>query len=325
MRAIVLAGGHATRLWPITKNRAKPLLPVNGRPIIDFIIEELEEREDMEKIYISTNAKFAEDFEDYVNEFGYCNVEVIVEDQMCEEEKPGTIGAIIQLLDKKPSDDYLIIGGDNYQTLDIKQFLDEVEGFPGLACYKLESKEKAKSFGVVETNGDYEIIGFQEKPDKPKSTLASTACYFFPEKHLELFDKYEEHFSQTDVPAEQYLDEPGRLIEWGHKQTTFKGVPFEGAWVDVGTREGYLEAFEAIYGEDMQIVEGEVDNCELSGNVYVMEGAKVSDSELEDTIVFPDALITNSHLKGSIVDKKAILNGAEADDSLIGEHSKVKQ
>ena len=326
MKAIVLAGGHATRLWPITKNRAKPLLPVNGRPIIDFIIKDLAEKDDIEDIYISTNEKFSEDFEQYVSEFGYEDkVEVVVEDQNCEEEKPGTIGAIINLLECKPSDDYVVIGGDNYYSLDIDEFLDEVNGYPALACYKLDSKEKAKSFGVVETNEDHEIVGFQEKPEEPRSTLASTACYFFPEKDLDLFDKYEEHFAQTDIPADQYLDEPGRLIEWAHKKRTFKGFSFTGEWVDVGTREGYLEAHEAVHGTGEKIVEGRTRNTQMEGNVYVMEGAEVANSQLKDCIVFPEAKIEGSSMESSIVDQKARVRNAEVRESLLGEHSRLFQ
>jgi len=323
MRAIVLAGGHATRLWPITKNRAKPLLPVNGRPIIDFIIKDLEKHDDIEKIYISTNEKFAGDFRDYKEDYGYDKVDIVVEEQDCEEEKPGTIGAMINLLDQKPSDDYVIIGGDNYYSLDIDEFLEEVNGYPALACYKLDTKEEATSFGVVEIDDDNEIVGFQEKPDEPRSKLASTACYYYPEKDLDLFDKYEEHFSKTDIPAEQYLDEPGRLIEWAHKKRTFKGFPFTGEWVDVGTRDGYLEAHKAVHGAGQQIIEGRTRNTKMEGNVYVMKGAEVNNSRLKDCIVFPEAKIEGSSMESTIVDQKARVSNADMQESLVGEHTRL--
>ncbi len=92
----MLAGGHATRLWPVTKNRAKPLLPVGDRPIIDHLVDDI----DADEIIISTNEKFAEDFREYAEEFDR-DVTVSVESQGSEEEKPGTIGALIQLLDRQ--------------------------------------------------------------------------------------------------------------------------------------------------------------------------------------------------------------------------------
>jgi len=89
------------------KNRAKPLLPLGEQPIIDYIVEHLD---DLDEIIISTNEKFAEDFEDYAEEIDRDNVNVVVESQGSEEEKPGTIGAIINLLDDEElEDDDLVI------------------------------------------------------------------------------------------------------------------------------------------------------------------------------------------------------------------------
>jgi len=107
----------------------------------------------------------------------------------------------------------------------------------------------ASSFGIVDTEGD-EITDFKEKPEEPPSTLASTAFYFFPEDQISLFNEYEKHFKQTDVPAEKYLDEPGRLIEWAHEKTDMYAYSFDGDWFDIGTRKGYLDATKAVVGEN---------------------------------------------------------------------------
>ncbi|MFB6245388.1 MAG: NDP-sugar synthase, partial [Candidatus Nanohaloarchaea archaeon] len=122
MKAVVLAGGHATRLWPVTKNRAKPLLPLGERPIIDYILDEIDE--EVEETIISTNEKFSEDFEDYIIEFGR-DARVVVENQDSEEEKPGTIGAILKLIESEDlEDDLLIVGGDNYFGFDFRELLE---------------------------------------------------------------------------------------------------------------------------------------------------------------------------------------------------------
>jgi glucose-1-phosphate thymidylyltransferase len=324
MRAIVLAGGHATRLWPITRNRAKPLLPLDGRPIIDYIVAELEDDPAVEEIYISTNRKFAPDFEAYIDERGYSKSEVVVEDQESEEEKPGTIGAILKLLAKKGDDDYLIIGGDNYYSFSITSFLDVADGRPTIACFDVGTRERATSFGVVEADDDGMIVDFEEKPDDPDSTLASTACYFFPEHHIDLFRRYEEYFrEETDVPADRYLDEPGRLVEWAHRQTDMFAFPFQGNWFDVGTREGYLEAQRKV--ADGAVVEGDVRSSDLGDHVYVMEGATVVDSELSDCIVFPEARIEGSSVDASIVDQQASLSNVDLTGSLVGEHSQLRR
>jgi len=320
MKAIILAGGHATRLWPITKNRAKPLLPLGEKPIIEYIVEDME---DVDDIIISTNEKFAGDFEDYIKEYNRENARVVIEEQDSEEEKPGTIGAIIKLLDKEGlEDDLLVIGGDNYYSFDIADFLEfaQDKDAPANVVYDVEDKDMASSFGIVDTEGD-EITGFEEKPDIPPSTLASTACYFFPEDKVSLFHEYERHFKETDIPAEQYLDEPGRLIEWAHERTPMYAYSFSGDWYDIGTPKGYLNAMNAIVDQD--IINGIVENSQIGENVFIMEGATVENSIIENSIVFPEAEIEDSNIRDSIIDRDTEVEKTQLNDAIIGEHTSL--
>lgn len=322
MKAIVLAGGHATRLWPITRHRAKPLLPLNGRPIIDYIIQDLDADPEVDEILVSTNAKFAPDFEEYLEGRGYEDARVIVEQQRSEEEKPGTIGAILNILEDEGRDDYLIVGGDNYYSFQASAFLDAAGDRPMVACYDIGSPEDASAFGVVATDGDDRITDFVEKPDEPPSSLVSMACYYFPAEHIDLFERYDAHFAATEVPADRYLDEPGRLIEWAHEQTPMDAFTFTGHWFDVGTREGYLSAQRALSDGD-NVIEGDIEDTELGENVVVLEGASVEGSRLDDCIVFPDAEVRDAELTGSVVDRGAELVSVAFRDSLVGEHSRL--
>jgi len=320
MKAIVLAGGHATRLWPITKNRAKPLLPLGERPIIDYIIDDMD---DVDDIIISTNEKFAGDFEDYIDDYDRDNVRVVVEEQDSEEEKPGTIGAIIKLLDKEGiEDDLVVIGGDNYYSFDIADFIDfaQEKESPANVVYDVEDKDMATSFGIVDTEGD-EITGFEEKPDVPPSTLASTACYFFPEDEVSLFHEYEDYFKQTDVPAEQYLDEPGRLIEWAHEQTPMYAFSFTGDWFDIGTPEGYISAMDELM--DTDIVNGKTEDSRIGKNVFIMEGAEIENSTVKNSIIFPEAEIKDSEIRSSIIDCDTDIRDTELNDAIIGKHTSL--
>jgi glucose-1-phosphate thymidylyltransferase len=318
MKAVVLAGGHATRLWPITKNRAKPLLPLGEQPIIDYIVEHLD---DLDEIIISTNEKFAEDFEDYAEEFDRDNVNVVVESQGSEEEKPGTIGAIINLLDDEElEDDLLIVGGDNYFGLDFSKLLDfcEEKDGPVNVVYDVKDFDMASSFGIVDTEGD-EITDFKEKPEEPPSTLASTAFYFFPEDQISLFNEYEKHFKQTDVPAEKYLDEPGRLIEWAHEKTDMYAYSFDGDWFDIGTRKGYLDATKAVVGENK--ISGDTKNCDIGENVVVMEGSELENVNIENSIIFSHVELKDSEVRNSLVDENSDIEGADLNGAIIGEHT----
>lgn len=320
MKALILAGGHATRLWPITRNRAKPLLPLGGRPLVDYLVAELEEVAD--DVIISTNEKFADDFSDYIEEHDR-DCSIIVENQDSEEEKPGTLGAIIQIMENESiDDDLLVVGGDNYFGIDfaaLAEFFHRVDG-PVNAVYDIGEPEDATGFGVVDVEDD-RIVGFEEKPETPPSSLISTALYLFPEESLSLFHRYEKHFSHTDVPEEEYLDEPGRLIEWGHSRTPMYAYPFSGDWFDIGTPDNYLEANRNV---GRQTIEGDVTDSELGDSVFVMENASVRNSELENCIIFPGAEISDATLENTIVDREASLNGIRLSDSVVGEFSNIQ-
>jgi glucose-1-phosphate thymidylyltransferase len=317
MKAIVLAGGHATRLWPITKNRAKPLLPVGDKPIIDYIIEDLE---DVDEVLISTNAKFSTDFENYAEEFYRDNVRVVVEDQDSEADKPGTIGAILKILEQENiNDDLLVIGGDNIYSFDISDFIKfaQTRG-PANVVYDVDDFEMASSFGIVDTD-DERIVGFEEKPEEPPSTLASTACYYFPEENIDLFSKYDKHFQETDVPKEQYLDEPGRLIEWAHDRVDMYAFSFDGHWFDVGTRQGYLEALDKVV--DGNIVNGETSGCDIGDNVFIMEDTELENVTIRNTVVFSDSEIKDSEIRNSLIDQNCSIQDTDLNDAVIGEHT----
>ncbi|EGQ43730.1 MAG: nucleoside-diphosphate-sugar pyrophosphorylase [Candidatus Nanosalina sp. J07AB43] len=322
MKAIVLAGGHATRLWPVTKNRAKPLLPLGDRPIIDYIVDDI--IDEVDEIIISTNEKFADDFRAYIADEGIQKTaRVVVENQDSEEDKPGTIGAIINLIETEElSDDLIIVGGDNYQSFDGSDFVEfcREKNSPANVVYDVKQKSIAKQIGIVDLEDD-RIVDFEEKPEEPPSTLGSIAWYFFPSDDLDLFDKYEEHFRQTDVPENEYLDEPGRLIEWAHERTEMYAFSFDGQWFDVGTPKGYLDATASI--TDSNVVEGEVESSDLGDNVVVMEDAVVRNSSLENSIVFPEAKIRDSDVKNSIIDRHSKVQDVDLNDALIGEHTLI--
>jgi glucose-1-phosphate thymidylyltransferase len=322
MKAIILAGGHATRLWPITKNRAKPLLPLGEEPIIDHIVQDI--KDEVDEIIISTNEKFEEDFNNYVADKGLQKtVRVVVENQDSEDEKPGTIGAIINLLAKEEiEDDLIVIGGDNYQSFDGAEFVEfcEEKDGPANVVYDVKDEEFATQFGIVDVD-DEKIVDFEEKPEEPPSTLASIAWYYFPSEDLTLFGEYEDHFAKTDVPEEQYLDEPGRLIEWAHKQTDMYAFSFDGDWFDVGTPEGYLKATASV--TDGKIVNGSTDRSEIGENVVIMDGAEVANSTVENSIIFPEANVKDSEVRNSILDQHAKVDDVDLNDALIGEHTDI--
>lgn len=320
MKAIVLAGGHATRLWPLTKNRAKPLLPLAGKPIIAYVLDELERIDAVDDVLISTNAKFDADFQRFLAEHDYDKARIVVEDHTNEEQKIGSLGAVLQIMENEGEDDYFVVGGDNYTTLSLQDFLAFAQEKDAIvtACFELENWEDAREFGVVETDGEQRITGFEEKPEQPSSSLISTAFYFFPRSSRTMFDDYVNAHRGSGT---NYLDEPGRLIEWAHTRYDLYAYPFTGAWYDIGTPENYLTA-QAALGNNYR--KGTVTDSTIGDNVCLMDDAIIERSEVEGCIVFPGAKIRDSTLKRCIIDEEATVSGQELQDAVIGSYSRVQ-
>ncbi|WP_101296570.1 sugar phosphate nucleotidyltransferase [Halegenticoccus soli] len=320
MKAVVLAGGYATRLWPITKNRPKMLLPVGEDTVIDIIFDELESDERISEVYVSTNEAFAEDFERYLSESGFEKPTLSVEETTEEEEKFGVVGALAQLIDREDvEEDLLVVAGDNLLSFPMSDFVDyfKDKGTPTLAAYDVGSYQRAKSYGLVELDGE-RVVDFQEKPDNPKSTLVSIACYAFPADTLPLFDEY--------LAADNNPDEPGWFIQWLQGREAVHAYTFDGAWFDIGTPESYLDAISwKLDGENYVHETATVENSELGDNVHVMAGAEVVNSHLEQTVVFPDTSIRDSDIRRSIIDRETRIEGLDFAGALIGAHTRITQ
>jgi glucose-1-phosphate thymidylyltransferase len=316
MKAIVLAGGYATRLWPITKHRPKMFLPVGESTVIDTVFADLEADDRISEVFVSTNQRFAAEFESYLADSEFEKPTLSVEETTAEDEKFGVVGALAQLIDREGiEEDLVVVAGDNLISFDIAEFVDffETTETPVLAAYDVESTERARSYGLVELDGD-RVVDFQEKPDDPKSTLVSIACYAFPAATLDRFAEY--------LEAGENPDEPGWFVQWLQDREAVHAFTFGGAWFDIGTPESYLDAVAWHLDGDVRIDDGAtVESSTLKRNVHVMAGAEVVDSTLERTVVFPNATIHDADVRGSIIDEETRVENLDLADALIGAHS----
>ncbi|MWG35224.1 sugar phosphate nucleotidyltransferase [Halomarina oriensis] len=317
MHAVVLAGGYATRLWPITRHRPKMLLPVGDSTVIDRILSDLETDDRIEHVYLSTNERFAPAFEEHLADKGYEKASLSIEDTLGENEKFGVVGALAQLVDREGvDDDLLVVAGDNLMGFSMSDFLDfsEEKSAPSIAAYDVGSREKAKSYGLVALEGD-RVVDFQEKPEEPKSTLVSIACYAFPADSV----RFEEYLSGDNNP-----DEPGWYVQWLQSEEDVFAYSFEEPWYDIGTPDAYLEAVQwALDGESIVAADATVEDCEVGENVHVMPGADLSGVSLTNSVVFHDAVVEDSNLVDSIVDEHAEVTGKTLTHSLVGSYSRL--
>jgi glucose-1-phosphate thymidylyltransferase len=319
MKAIVLAGGFATRLWPITRHRPKMFLPVGETTVIDRILDELESDTRISTVYISTNERFAEAFREYLANRPYEKAELAIEGTTRENEKPGVVGALADLVNRKSiTEDTVVVAGDNLISFDIDEFIDEfrANGTPMLAAYDVGTRERATSYGVVRLNSDDEVEQFREKPDNPESTLISIACYGFPADALGLLEEY--------LNANNNPDEPGWFIQWLVNNESVQAFSFDGAWFDIGTAESYLDTVRwKLDGDSIVHPSATIEDASIGANVHVMAGATVENADLKETVVFPDATIRDAELSGTIVDTEAYVCGPDLSGSLIGAYTEI--
>lgn len=241
MDAIILCSGFGTRLGAVGAVHPKPLLMVNEKPVLEYIADSIERIDEIEKVVITSNKKFAEKYQKWVEEKrkkGYGKeLELVIEPVMRNEDRLGAIGSTANAIEKANiRGDVLIIAGDNFHTFDMAQVMKEflAKRTPGIVVYDVRSLEDAKRFGVVRVENGI-IKEMEEKPERPKSTLISTAIYFLPRHSIELMGRYVRETKQTDAL--------GSFVMWLAAHESVRAiVPKTGKWVDIGSIKGYTQA-----------------------------------------------------------------------------------
>lgn len=234
MDAVILCGGFGKRMWPLTKEIPKALLEVRGKPVIGHIMERLEGLE-IGRVFISVNKKFEGNFRSWLS--GYNSkkpLKLVVEPSLSEGEKLGSIGAWGFLIRQENLEgDLLSISGDNFFDFELEPFLNFYRrlGEAVMGVFDVGSIEEARKLGIVELDRDKRVVGFEEKPERPKSTLASTGIYLFPGGVLKMVLKYLEGGNNPD--------KAGFFLEWLYQKEPVYGFAFQGEWADIGSLKTY--------------------------------------------------------------------------------------
>ncbi|MEY2599950.1 MAG: hypothetical protein RLZZ142_2209 [Verrucomicrobiota bacterium] len=242
MNVLILAAGYATRLYPLTLTKAKPLLDVAGKPMMEWVIDNLAPIRGLEKVYVVTNAKFAADFQAWADAYAAANpklqVEIINDLSTGDADKLGAIGDIRLVVQKAGLDrsDLLVVAGDNLFSESLEKFGDFCASVqqPVLGLYDVGTLEQARKYGVVAVDGQGVITSFEEKPEHPKSTLIGIALYYYPKQTVKEFERY---IAEGNNP-----DQPGRFVQWLYPQIPVQTWSVPGTWFDVGSKETLEEA-----------------------------------------------------------------------------------
>ena len=237
MKAIILAAGYATRMYPLTENQPKALLPLKGKIMLDYIVEQINKIPCINKIYVVTNTKFYKNFLDWSKVAPTSlPIEVLDDGTSSNETRLGAIGDIQFTIEQKSIDDELfIVAGDNYFTYDLHE---QYEVFKNTGCDTIAGKElddinKLKAFAVAKLDPTGKVTELVEKPPEPQSNTAIFATYFYRKDTTPMFKQYLEEGNNPDPP--------GGFVQWLYKQRDVYAYIMNGDCYDIGTLEMYDE------------------------------------------------------------------------------------
>lgn len=235
MKTIILAAGYATRLYPLTENMPKPLLPVGDKPILEHILGDIINISIINEILIVTNHKFFEHFKLWKESFSSPIPITLIDDgTMTNETRLGAIRDIQLVIDeKKINEDVLILAGDNLYDFSLHGFIDffAEKKYDCIMIHEEKDVYKLRKTGVAEVSDDYRVVSFEEKPAEPKSHFAVPPFYIYKKETLPLFSKY---LAEGNNP-----DAPGNFIAWLCLKKDIYAYLMPGHRYDIGDMVSY--------------------------------------------------------------------------------------
>lgn len=248
MKCLLLGAGYATRLYPLTRERPKPLLPVGGVPIVERILGKVAAVKDVDRAYLVTNHRFVSHYYGWLRDYesrakGAAPVEIFDDMTTSNDDRLGAIGDMdFVIRNAKIDDDLLVIAGDNLFEFELPAFLKfAAPKRAAVSLFDVKDRKLASLYGLVETDEDGQITDFDEKPPVPRSTLACIGVYFFGREHLPLLRQYLDEGRKPDAP--------GYYIQWLYRQVPLFGWVIPGGWYDIGDIDSYNKANELYAGK----------------------------------------------------------------------------
>ncbi len=225
MKAIILAGGLGTRLRPLTDTTPKPLLPIKGKPTMQWAIENLK-KHGIFNITLAISF-FADKIKEYFDNGSQLGVNLTYS---IEAEPMGTGGAVRQAAEQVGENEFVLIWGDNLMDIDIGQMLLRHQNYNGLITMALTPREDVENFGVATLDGN-KIIGFVEKPKREQapSNLINAGAFVINKKALDILPN---GFSMIEKQCFELLAKQGMVYGFTHS----------GQWFPTDTIEKYEKA-----------------------------------------------------------------------------------
>lgn len=233
MKCLILAAGYATRLYPLTENFPKPLLDVGGKPILDWLIDDLDATGEVDGYVVISNHKFAPIFAEWAEKHSQ-SITVLDDGTTSNETRLGAVRDIQFAIDTlRLDEDLLVIAGDNLLSFSLGGFLRYARE-KGTSCvmrFYEPYLARLRKTGVAQVDEEGRIVAMEEKPAEPKSHWCTPPFYFYRREDVRLVAKGIEAGCGTDAP--------GSYIAWLSTQTPVHAWEMPGCRYDIGNLESY--------------------------------------------------------------------------------------
>lgn len=319
-KAMIMAAGVGSRLDPLTKNVPKPLIPIANKPLMDFIMEKLE-NSGIKEVIANTYC-LADQIQKRYTENNPTNIKF---HYIQEETLSGTAGGVKKCeFFFKDEENFLVLSGDGLTDINLKELFDAHESSGAVVTMALTyvPHNKTCNFGVVVVDGDGFVSEFQEKPpvEEAKSNLINTGIYVFRSDIFKL------------IPADTFYDFAKnvfpRMLE---KNIPINTYVIDGYWSDIGTIAQYRQSTVDILNSHVNIgvsVDDEHiigdgstlgDDVKLLGGNVIGRGCKIGNNvTLNNCIIWNDVVIEDDvHLKNVIVMNGVVNKGTTAVDTVL--------
>ena len=342
MKAVILIGGEATRLQPLTCNTPKAMVPVLNIPLLEHVIAHLSQHQI--KDIILAQGILSQPIESHFKDGSQFGVRLIY---VIEEKPLGTAGAV-KNAEEHLDEAFLVLNGDIFTDLDITAMLDYHREKKAKATIALTPVDDPTSYGLIETNAQGRVTRFLEKPSWSQVTtnMINAGTYVLePDVLSQIPPQTKFSFERELFPL---------LLDQGE---SIYAYPSSAYWIDIGTPEKYLQLHKDLLtgkssrytlapGEEVQIGEqsyihptAEIkgpavigSNCtigrnvELTGPMVIGSGSTI----LEDTVIIESVIWQNVrlglrvNLQNSIVGNECCLNAdCIVEKSVIGDNVTV--
>ena len=243
MKCLILAAGYATRLYPLTENFPKPLLKVQDKAILDWLIDDIKTSGAVDEYVVISNHKFARHFNEWAAGRPDDIITVVDDGTSTNETRLGAVRDIQFAIGTLGlDDDMLVIAGDNVLDFSLVRFIEyaRVKGTSCIMRFYEPSEQRLRKCGVVEVDDQDLILGMEEKPSEPRSHWCCPPFYFYTRNDARLIP--------AGISAGCGTDAPGSYIAWLATQVPVHAMEMPGHRFDIGNLESYNSVCEQYDG-----------------------------------------------------------------------------